>query len=133
MSLELHLAPLILLVAYGVFARYKLLPNIDSLQQFASMLNSKGGNILILGTMSLYFFVTGIRMTYWCLEQAVAGKLSADNAVMMMGLTFVTGSCFGGAFSAMLKVMSGDTPLPTGAVSRTTEVKETVNPPQPQP
>jgi hypothetical protein len=132
MNWELHLAPILLLLFYGAFALLKILPSTESVQEFASMLNSKGGNILILGAFSLFFFVTGMRMVYWCLEQNIEGKLNADNAVMMMGITFVTGSCFGGSFSSMLKVMSGDTPVPPGntsstvtAVTTSTETKPT--------
>jgi hypothetical protein len=128
MNWELHAAPIILLIAYGLFAKFKILPTTEGVQDFASMLNSKGGNILILGTFSLFFFITGMRMVYWCLEQNIEGKLSADNAVMMMGITFVTGSCFGGSFSSMLKVMSGESPV-TASTSTTT----TSTGPQPDP
>lgn len=84
------------------------LPSVDSIQALAAVTNSKGGNILVLGTMSLIFFFTAMRLTYWCLDRMIDGKLTADNAVVMMGLTFVTGSAFGGSFSSMLKAMSGE-------------------------
>ena len=127
---EVHAGLFILLAFYAILAKAKLLPTTDAMQEFASMLNSKGGNILVLAALSLLFFETAVHMTYWCLDRMQAKTLTVDNAVMMMGLTFITGSCFGGAFSSMLKVMSGENPTPhngststiTSATS-TTEVK----------
>jgi hypothetical protein len=119
-AIEAHLALFALIILYGILAAKHLLPSISSLQGFADLLNSKGGNILVLLILSLLFFETGVRMIYWCLERAIEGKLNADNAVMMMGVTFITGSCFGGSFSSMLKVMSGETPTIANSTTTTT-------------
>lgn len=124
-----HVGLIVVIVAYGILAKAKLLPSVDALQEFASMLNSKGGNILVLAGLSLLFFETAVHMTYWCLDRMNEGKLTVDNAVMMMGLTFITGSCFGGAFSSMLKVMSGENPTPhNGTTATTTTVATTTIP-----
>lgn len=86
----------------------KKLPSSRDLHDFLGALNSRGGNILILGAMSIAFFRTAIQVFYWAMDKMVDGKLSADNAILLSCLTFVTGTAFGGAFSSMLKGMTGD-------------------------
>jgi len=107
---ELDLTLVVVIVMYGLFAHFKLLPSAESLQEFVSMLNSKGGNIMVLGAMSMIFFGTAMRFTYWCIVQMIENKMTADNAIAMMGVNFITGTCFGGSFASMLKVMSGENP-----------------------
>jgi len=104
------------------------LPPIETIQQLATITNTKGGNIFILATMSIIFFFTAIRMTYWCLDRVAAKAFTADNAVLMLGLSFVTGTAFGGAFSSMLKAMSGEPPIggSSTTVSSTQPARTTV-------
>ena len=87
---------------------YGKLPSVNSIQSLAQVVNTKGGNILVLGAMSMVFFYAAIHLIYWTIERMMEGKLKPENAVIMMGLTFVTGTAFGGAFSSMLKAMSGE-------------------------
>ena len=108
MHYQTHIGAAVLILAYMLAAKLKVLPTVQGFQEFVSTFNTKAGNIFILGAMSLLFFETAVHMTYWCLDRLSEGKLTVDNAVMMLGLTFVTGSCFGGSFGAMLKVMSGE-------------------------
>lgn len=99
------LATLLVVVLLGAF---KLWPSIDTLNALANLMNTKGGNILLLGFLSIFFFLIGIRFIYWTLERMIENKLTVDNAMIMLGVNFVTGTAFGGAFSSMLKTMTGE-------------------------
>ena len=105
----------LIVLSYLVLALRGKLPSVEAIQEFASVINSKGGNILWLGFFTLLFFSASVSMFYWAMNRIIEGKLTPDNAVLMMGLQFVTGVAFGGSFASMLKVMSGENPsLPPG-------------------
>lgn len=104
-------------LVYALLAYRRVLPSIGAVQDLANVVNTKGGNILVLFVLTLIFFFTGIGLIYWSLNRMLEGKLSADNAVLMMGLSWILGTAFGGSFSSMLKVMSGDDPKPPPGTS----------------
>ena len=60
----------------------------------------------------MVFFFTALRYTYWVLNRIVDGKIDATNAIVLAGFTFITGSAFGGAFTSMVKAMTGEVPAP---------------------
>lgn len=97
-----------LLVMFCTLMWFKKLPPVESLQNLATLVNTKGGNILVLAGFSLVFFFTSLGLIYWALNRMAEGKLSADNAVLMMALSWLLGTAFGGSFSSMLKVMTGE-------------------------
>lgn len=88
--------------------RNKLFPGEESFSGFATVINSRGGNIVLLAVMSLFFFVHSMRLIYQLIDMAKDGKIDATNAIAMMGIQFVTGSAFGGSFGALLKTMTGE-------------------------
>lgn len=90
----------------------KKLPSVDSIQQFATVINSRGGNIVWLGVFSLIFFFSSVSFAYWVLNHVVDGKISESNAIVLATFTFMTGSAFGGAFTSMVKAMTGEVPAP---------------------
>lgn len=108
-----------LIIMYVVMSYRHTLPSIGAVQELANVVNTKGGNILVLLFLTLIFFFTGIGIIYWALNRMLEGKLSADNAVLMMGLSWILGTAFGGSFSSMLKVMSGEDPKPTPGTTTT--------------
>ncbi len=112
-----------LVIAYGLMSYFKLLPSIEALRSTAEVLNTKGGNILLLTGMSMIFFFIGMRFIYWSVDMIIDGKLTADNAMALTGVSWVTGTVFGGAFGALLKTMTGDSPTTTPTHS--TETKTT--------
>jgi len=112
-SLPFHYGLLgMVILAFTLLALNGKLPSNSSIQEFATIINSKGGNILWLGFFSLIFFSSAIGLFYWSMNRIIEGKLKPEDAVLMMALQFVTGSAFGGAFASMLKVMSGENPPP---------------------
>lgn len=92
------------------------MPAVHSWHQFLESFNSRGGNILILGGLSMFFFVQSMRLFYQVIDMAKAGVIKQDNAFILMALQFTTSSAFGGAFGAMLKTMTSDS-----GVSRKTD------------
>lgn len=98
---------LAVLVALQIFNK---LPKLDSIKSLIAVMDSKGGNISVLVVMSIFFFWSGMKMFYVLLSMMQAKTLTADNAFALMGLQFVTGTAFGGAFGALLKTMTGTEP-----------------------
>lgn len=84
------------------------LPRIESIQKLADVVNTKGGNILVLGTLSMVFFESAMRFTYWIIGKEENGKIDVGNAFAMATFTFISGTAFGGAFSSMIKTMTGE-------------------------
>lgn len=78
------------------------------LRELVSILNTKGGNILLLSFFSMAFFYSSMQMFYFGLNLIVDKKISPENAVLLMGIAFVTGSAFGGAFGALITMLSGE-------------------------
>lgn len=99
-------------------------PEVRAMREFVNLLNSRGGNILVLGMFGIWFFSAAMRLFYHALSMVAEGKLDNSNAILLMGLQFVTGSAFGAAFGSMLKTMtgsdgvsrSGDSPTTNGSM-----------------
>lgn len=108
-----------IVLLYAFMAYRKVLPSVQAVQDLATLVNTKGGNILVLLFLTMVFFFTGVGLIYWALNRMQEGKLAADNAVLMMGLSWVLGTAFGGSFSSMLKVMSGENPIPPAGTTTT--------------
>lgn len=115
----------------GLFVTYllvgswmKKLPSTSSIGEFITILNSRGGNILVLAVMSLYFFRQAMILFYAMLAQIQAGTLKENNALALMAVQFVTSSAFGGAMGALLKTMTGES-----SASRSVDRRPNVGPP----
>lgn len=130
MSVEVKIALCGVFLAF-MFMWYKgKLPTTGELQDLTTILNSRGGNILILAIASVYFFHRAEIMYYAVVEMIKAGTIGADNGIALNGLTFDTGA-FGSAFGALLKTMSPDAPSPLSSASSATvtTTKTTTHPP----
>jgi hypothetical protein len=84
------------------------LPSIKSIQHFVSIINSRGGNILILGVATLYFFKYSMYIFMDLLNMVKDKTITQDNAFALMAIQFITTSAFGGAMGALLKTMTGE-------------------------
>lgn len=109
-------------------------PSVSSLQDLASAINSRGGNIIVLLGLTLIFHLTGMRFIYYVIGQIELGKVTASDAIVALGVTYITGTCFGGAFGALLKTMTGESSKARSTDDRngdggTTTVKTTVQKP----
>jgi hypothetical protein len=86
----------------------KRLPSTDSIQKFVAVINSRGGNIVILSIASIYFFRYSMYLFLHLLFMVQNKTITEDNAFGLMAIQFVTTSAFGGAMGALLKTMTGE-------------------------
>lgn len=101
----------VFLAVVGIFlylARIGRTPEPKVMRETVAILNTKGGNILLLAVFSIYFFSKAMQFFYHAIALVSEKKISPENAVLMMGVAFVTGTAFGGAFSSLVSVLSGE-------------------------
>lgn len=110
----------ILLLVWLILMLSRRAPEISTVRTFLDMVSDRGGVIVLLGGMSLYFFISAMRFFYVALDLMIEKKLDAQNAIVLMGIQFVTGTAFGGSFGAMLKTMNGNAPPPSNTTTTTT-------------
>lgn len=104
--------------------RIHVAPTVSNIQNVVTILNTKGGIILTLGAMSIFFFIITIWMFFIILQDLKAKTLTVDNAVALMAIQFCMNSAFSVCLGAMLKTMTGDPPQPTGGSSSVTITKK---------
>lgn len=92
---------------YLVLALVNKLPAVESIRRLMSALDDRGGNIVVLVGMTVWFFAQAIYMFYFAINMIGSGKIDGKDAVLLMGLQFVTGVAFGGSFGALLKTLNG--------------------------
>jgi hypothetical protein len=82
------------------------MPNMSTFKDFVDAINTAGGHIVLLSVFSFYFFRTAMRFFLHVLglPDEVVTK---NNAIIMTGIGFLTGTAFGGAWGALIKTMSG--------------------------
>jgi hypothetical protein len=83
------------------------LPAVESIRRLMSALDDRGGNIVVLVALTVWFFAQAIYMFYFAINMIGSGKIDGKDAVLLMGLQFVTGVAFGGSFGALLKTLNG--------------------------
>lgn len=97
------------------------LPKMSALQDLSATVNSPGGNILLLTSLTVIFFFSGARFTYWVISNSheTAGMIKAGDGLVMAFFSFATGNMAGGAFGALLKTMTGEKRIGSGDSSLT--------------
>lgn len=104
---------LILMVLLGaLFWWYGKLPSVSQTRELLDLVNSRGGNIILLLLATIIGAGTSLRLFYYVIQLSVDGKLAQDNVFAIMSLTFVTGTITGNFQGALLKTMTGDVPIP---------------------
>lgn len=100
----------LVLIVYLVLALTKTAPTIDTIRQFADIMSDRGGVILVLAIMSMFFFVQSMRLFYVLIDLISTKQIDVQNGVALMAIQFASNSAFGMAFGAMLKTMNGNAP-----------------------
>lgn len=95
-----------LILLYLLAARFKLLPPIQSIKDFADTFNSAGMHIVLLSLFSAWSVTIAVRFIYHILTLP-QDTLSKGEATIAVGISFVTGSLAGTFIGALLKTMSG--------------------------
>lgn len=124
---EMWAIGLALFLMYGGMSWLKLWPQIDSLTRLVDMINTKGGNIIVLFGLSIYFYHDTM-VAYWSVVELIrAGTIASDNGIALNALTFSTGA-FGAVSGALLKVMSGEESKPPVGMSNITRTTNSTLP-----
>jgi len=137
-KLELWLPTLFFVLLWAFMQWHGKLPSTKSIGEFTGILNSRGGNIIILSLSSVYFFRYSMYIFLDLLHMVKEKTISEDNAFALMAIQFVTTTAFGGSMGALLKTMTGestkarstdnpDNPTPLGTVAD----RGNTNPPTP--
>jgi Na+/phosphate symporter len=92
---------------FVVMQWYGKLPKIQSIHDLVDLMNSRGGNLLILTIMVGGFFHAAMVLYFHVMSLYERKLITPDNALVSIGWSFVTGTAFGGAFGALLNAMSG--------------------------
>lgn len=136
--LDYWMVGLALIAMFGGFSFLKIWPNIDSLTRLVDMINTKGGNIILLMWLSVYFYHDTMA-AYWSVVELIkGGTIASDNGIALNALTF-SSTAFGAVSGALLKVMSGEESKPPVGMSdmtrttRSTLPVETTPPTDPAP
>lgn len=125
----------IFVLLWALMQWYEKLPSMQSIQDFVALVNSRGGNIVILAGGSIYFFKWSMFLFMKLLNMVKDGTIKQDNAFALMAIQFVTTAAFGGVAGALLKTMTGessrartsdnDNSNVTSSVKRAIRTKET--------
>lgn len=111
------IAIVLIIVLLAILQFAKRLPSREGAIDMIGALNSRGGNILVLAGLSIWFFQVGMKFMYYLIEMVSAKKLDDSNSLAMLGIQWITGAAFGGAFGALLKTMTGDNTMSIKALS----------------
>lgn len=106
--LVLWLPGMFFFIAWMIMQWNDKLPSTKSIQHFVSIINSRGGNIIILAASSVYFFKYSMYIFMDLLSMVKDKTISEDNAFALMAIQFVTTSAFGASMGALLKTMTGE-------------------------
>jgi len=95
-----------LILLYLLAARFKLLPSMQSLKDFVDAFNSAGMHIVLLSAFSAWSVMIAVRYIYHVLTLPQE-TLTKGEAMIAVGISFVTGQLSGQFIGALLKTMSG--------------------------
>lgn len=92
---------------YVFLAMRDKLPSVVAIGDLISLLNSRGGNIFILSVMTFVFFFTGMKWFYYLMDLQRTKSISADNALLLNSISWITGAAFSGSSSALYSALTG--------------------------
>jgi len=113
---------IVIVVAVAVYmtmAYRRVLPSVSSIQELATVVNTKGGIVIVLGSMSSFFFVITIWLIYVIIQDLKSHSLREDNAIVLLALQFCMNNAFSLCLGAMLKTMTGENPVLPGTTTTT--------------
>jgi hypothetical protein len=96
----------ICVVCFTVLALRRALPSMAAFKDFADVINSAGGNILLLSLFTGWSVKIAMQFFYHLLALP-DDRLSKADAIVTAGIAFVTGTMFGTFAGALIKTLSG--------------------------
>ena len=94
------------LLTYVVLAVCDKLPSMSSFKDFADVINSAGGNILLLAIFSAWSIQIAMRLFYHLLALPTE-TITKNEAIATAGMQFVTGVLCGTFLGALIKTLTG--------------------------
>jgi len=123
-SAEYWLAFALIMLLWSLMQRAGKMPSARGWHVFLDSFNTRGGNIVILTLLTLFFYRTSLIFLYQMFDRAVA----QDNSFALMGFQATT-AAWGGTMGALMKTMTSDSGQrratdPSGdPAARTTQVQ----------
>jgi hypothetical protein len=102
----------LVLAVYLILVLTKTAPTIEVVRQFADIISDRGGVIIVLAIISMFFFEQSMRLFYVLIDLISTKQIDVQNGIALMAVQFASNSAFGMAFGAMLKTMNGNAPPP---------------------
>ena len=81
--------------------------NTESITRIGKIADTRGGNIMILVSLTVLFFGVAMGLGYHILAMVEAKSLTSDNTLAVMLVQFVTGTAFGTALGALIQLLGG--------------------------
>jgi hypothetical protein len=103
----------VFLAAYLFLAWFNKLPSMDAFKRFADTINSAGGHIIILVSLTLYAIKITMQLFYHVIDLPDE-QFTKAQAIVSMATSFSTGTLVGLPLGALLKTMTGGYNMPKG-------------------
>ena len=107
---DLAIGHSLILIAILIFLAFmywnKRLPTVETFRNASTVAETHGGQIIILTTMALVFFIVSMGFAYYIMDAIIDQTIKPDNAMVMVMLNWVTGAAFGNVMGALIKTMS---------------------------
>jgi hypothetical protein len=95
-----------LIASYLVLSFANRLPSMSSFKEFADIINSAGGNILLLTLLTVWSIKIAMQFFYHLLGMD-ATQFDKASSIVTAGITFVQGGLSGMFIGALIKTLSG--------------------------
>jgi hypothetical protein len=95
-----------LILSYLVLSFAGRLPSMSSFKEFADIINSAGGNILLLTLLTVWSIKIAMQFFYHLLGMDPA-QFDKASSIVTAGITFVQGGLSGMFIGALIKTLSG--------------------------
>jgi hypothetical protein len=112
-----HLYVLLGIISFLYLSTTDRLPPVESIRKLISTLDDRGGNILILGLLTSWFFIVTVKLFYHAISMISNGQIKADDAILLLALNTVSSGFAGTCFGALLKTMTGSQTVPPPSVN----------------
>lgn len=90
-------------------------PSVETLQELATLFNTKGGIVILLVTMWWFTLVSTVCFGIWVIVKGV----DPQHAVVVTILGMLISQAFGNVNGALFKTMTGEDPkMPSGTIGR---------------
>jgi len=95
-----------LLLTYLILSFTNKLPSMQAFKDFADVINSAGGNILLLTLFTAWSIKIAMQFFYHILALS-SETISKQDAIVTAGIAFVTGTLVGTFAGALIKTLTG--------------------------